>query len=52
MMREKRCFEVRMCDMSTLVVYAYTEKSAMRQAESIRYQTAVNVRLLSGNKNG
>lgn len=47
-----KCYEVRMHDMSTLVVYAYTAKSAVKTAESIRYQTAVNVRLLSGNKKG
>lgn len=47
-----KCYEVRMADMSTLVVYAYTVKSAIKTAESIRYQTAVNARLLSGNKMG
>lgn len=47
-----KCYEIRLADMSTTVVYARTAKSAMKTAEALTYMTAVNARLLSGNKNG
>lgn len=47
-----KCYEIRLADMSTTVVYAKTEKSAMKTAEALTYMTAVNARLLTGNKKG
>lgn len=46
-----KCYEIRLADMSKTVVYAKTEKSAMKTAEALTYMTAVNVRLLTGNGN-
>ena len=40
-----KCYEIRLADMSTTVVYAKTE-------EALTYMTAVNARLLTGNKKG
>lgn len=45
----KKAYEVRLADMSTTLVYARTEKSAMKLAESLTYMTAVNARKLDGN---
>lgn len=47
-----KAYEVRLADMSTTLVYARTEKSAMKLAESLTYMTAVNARKLDGNRNG
>lgn len=47
-----KAYEVRLADMSTTLVYARTEKSAMKTAEALTYMTAVNARLLNGNKKG
>ena len=45
-----KAYEVRLADMSTTLVYARTEKSAMKLAESLTYMTAVNARKLDGNR--
>lgn len=45
-----RCYEVIMCNLETQIVYAYNIKSAMKQAESITYLTALTARKLEGNK--
>ena len=47
-----KCYEIRLADMSTTVIYARTAKSAMKTAEALTYITAVNARLLTGNKKG
>ena len=44
-----KAYEVRLADMTTTLVYARTEKSAMKLAESLTYMTAVNARKLDGN---
>lgn len=47
-----KCYEIRFVDMSTIIVYGKSEKSAMKTAEAITYLTAVTARKLDGNKNG
>ena len=47
-----KCYEIRLANMSITIVYARTAKSAMKTAEALTYMTAVNARLLSGNKKG
>lgn len=44
------CFEVIMENMEKQIVYAFTTRSAMKQAESITYLTALTARKLDGNK--
>ena len=44
------CYEVIMENMEIQVVYAFTARSAMKQAESITYLTALTARKLDGNK--
>ena len=47
-----KAYEVRFTDMTTTVVYARSEKSAMKTAEAITYLVAVTARKLDGNSNG
>ena len=44
------CYEVIMENMEVQVVYAFSTRSAMKQAESITYLTALTARKLDGNK--
>lgn len=44
-----KAYEVRLADMTTTLVYARTEKSAIKLAESLTYLTAVTARKLEGN---
>lgn len=45
-----KCYEVTMENLEIQVVYAFTARSAMKQAESITYLTALTARKLDGNK--
>lgn len=47
-----KCYEVRFTNMTTTVVYARSEKSAMKTAEAITYLIAVTARKLDSNSKG
>lgn len=50
--KNMKCYEVRFTNMTTTVVYAKSEKSAMKTAEAITYLIAVTARKLDGNSKG